>query len=205
MRRTAAWGVIASAPILSSCGGSGSGSPAASTTTTQFQPLPNNAAGTQLRWVLSAVAYAPLPAQEIHSHFDAAFLTKILRPPSIRSSQGSHPLGSWLACSRRDRSASWRSPISGAPRVDGDSLRRHIGLIQECSSHPLRLQPNRHWAHSLSGCYSNVCLLDILGAGIYLRSQTDPGQGSLASACLTKPSNVGMSSDPRPPNPRYIT
>jgi hypothetical protein len=81
VRRTAAGGAIASALILSSCGGSSSGSPMASATTSmQFQSLPNDAAGTQLRWVLSSVADAPLPAQEINSHFDAAFLTKF--PPA---------------------------------------------------------------------------------------------------------------------------
>lgn len=74
-----------SALVLCSCGGSSSVSPAASTatsTTTQFQSkvIPNNAAGTQFRWVLSSVADAPLPAQEIDSHFDAAFVAKF--PPA---------------------------------------------------------------------------------------------------------------------------
>jgi hypothetical protein len=83
VRRTAACGVVASALILSSCDGSSSGSPATSTTTStqlQSKTAPNDAAGTQLRWVLSSVADAPLSALELYSHFDAAFLTKF--PPA---------------------------------------------------------------------------------------------------------------------------
>ncbi len=79
----AACGAIAAASILSSCGWSSSGSPAIangpSTSTTDLlsKTLPNDPAGTQLRWFLNSVATAPLSGQEIGAHFDALFLGKI--------------------------------------------------------------------------------------------------------------------------------
>jgi beta-lactamase class A len=83
MRWAAACGTMTTAFILSSCGGSSSGSPAVasvtSTSTTDLtsKTLPNGPAGTQLRWFLSSVAGAPLSQQEIDSHFDAFFLGKV--------------------------------------------------------------------------------------------------------------------------------
>jgi beta-lactamase class A len=83
-RRThwvAACGSIAIALILSSCGGSTSGSAVAgvpsSTSDLTARTLPNSPAGTQLRWLLSSVANAPLSQGEIASHFDASFLGEI--------------------------------------------------------------------------------------------------------------------------------
>ncbi|MGB7053597.1 MAG: serine hydrolase [Acidimicrobiales bacterium] len=69
--------------LLSSCGGSSSGSPAVasvpSTSATDLtsNTLPNSPAGTQLRWFLSSVTDAPLSRQEIGSHFDSFFLDKV--------------------------------------------------------------------------------------------------------------------------------
>jgi hypothetical protein len=83
VRWVAVCGAITAAFILSSCGGSRSGSPAAasvpSTSTTDLtsKTLPNSPAGTQLRWFFSSVADAPLTRQEIETHFDAFFLDKI--------------------------------------------------------------------------------------------------------------------------------
>jgi beta-lactamase class A len=83
MRWVAACGSITTALILSSWGGSNSGSPAVasvpSTSTADLtsKTLPNGPAGTQLRWFLSSVADAPLSQQEIDSHFDALFLAKV--------------------------------------------------------------------------------------------------------------------------------
>jgi len=79
----AACAVIAAASLLSSCGGTSSGSPAiatvpsTSTTDLTSNTLPNDPAGTQVRWFLSSVAAAPLSGQEIDSHFAAEFLGKI--------------------------------------------------------------------------------------------------------------------------------
>ena len=83
MRWAVACGVMTATSILSSCGGSGSGSPAVATlssarpaglTSTTF---PNSPAGVQLRWFLSSVADAPLSQQEIDSHFAPSFLEAI--------------------------------------------------------------------------------------------------------------------------------
>jgi len=79
----AACGAILTTVILSSCGGSGSGSPAVgsvpSTRATDLTPrtLPTSPAGTQLRWFLGSVGDAPLSRQDIDSHFDALFLDKV--------------------------------------------------------------------------------------------------------------------------------
>lgn len=69
--------------ILSSCGGSSSGSPAVaparltSTTHLTSTTIPSSPAGTQLKWLLSSVADAPWSQQTIESHFDALFLNAI--------------------------------------------------------------------------------------------------------------------------------
>lgn len=78
----AACGLITSTLILSSCGEPGPPSavvanvPSTSTTDLTSKALPEDAARTQLRWLLSSVADTLLSAQEIDSHFDAAFLAK---------------------------------------------------------------------------------------------------------------------------------
>ena len=83
MRWAAACGAMTAVFLLSSCGGSSSGSPAVasvpSTSATDLtsNTLPNSPAGTQLRWFLSSVTDAPLSRQEIGSHFDSFFLDKV--------------------------------------------------------------------------------------------------------------------------------
>ncbi len=83
IRWAAACGAITTAFILSSCGGSSSGShaiasvPPTSTTDLTSKTPPNGPAGTQLRWFLSSVADTHVSQQEIESHFDAFFLGKI--------------------------------------------------------------------------------------------------------------------------------
>jgi len=78
----AACGAIVSAFILSSCGGSSSGSPViasvpSTTADSTSETLPNSPAATQLRWFFSSVADAPLSRQVIDSHFDPFFLDKV--------------------------------------------------------------------------------------------------------------------------------
>ncbi len=83
LRWAAACGAVSTALILSSCGGSSSGSRAVarapSTSTTDFtsKTLPNSPAGIELTWFLNAVADVPLSHQEIVYHFDSLFLGKV--------------------------------------------------------------------------------------------------------------------------------
>jgi hypothetical protein len=82
LRWVAACGAMATGLLLSSCGGSASGSapagvPSASTAVLMAATIPDTPAGTQLRWFLSAVAHAPLSPQEVDSHFDGSFLAEI--------------------------------------------------------------------------------------------------------------------------------
>lgn len=53
--------------------------------------LPGTAAGIQARWLLGAIAQAPLPAASITAHFDKEFLAKV--PPSALNATFTHVTG----------------------------------------------------------------------------------------------------------------
>ena len=154
----AACGAMATAFILSSCGGSSSGSPAVSsvpstsTTDLRSKTLPNSPAGTQLRWFLGSVADAPLSQQEIDSHFDGFFLDKVSAakintalaelpaPGTLVGVLSSEPTG--LVVIANFGTARWKVTLS----VDGS------GLIDGLLLAPLRLQrvglrSTRPWLH----------------------------------------------------------
>ena len=84
LRRALAYGAMAAAFILSSCGGgtssgspSGAGKSPTRTADLTSATVPDGPAGTQLAWFLSSVADVPLSQQEIDAHFDALFREKL--------------------------------------------------------------------------------------------------------------------------------
>ncbi len=71
--------VLSTAVVLlgAGCGSPGPAAAGASTGPVKAVVTPDTPAGTQLRWLIAAVAHLPLSGAQVRAHFDAAFLAQV--------------------------------------------------------------------------------------------------------------------------------